>query len=85
MARRRDLSRERDRRGAAAAADIDDALARLEAGAVDDEIGNRLEQHILRRLAIRPAPACGPVPVSDLIGVVIGSGGGVHVRAPFRF
>jgi len=81
MPRRRDLSRECDRGSAATAADIDDTLARPEAGAVDNEIGDRLEQHILRRLAIGPALACGTIPVGDLVGVLIVAGGRVHERS----
>ena len=62
--------RERDRGRAAAAADIDDALAGLGLGAVDQDVGDRREQDILRRLPVGPALAAGPVPVGDLVGVL---------------
>ena len=80
MSRRRDLSRECDCRGAAAAPDIDDALARRQVCPIDHKVGDRLEQHVLRRLTIGPALAGGTVPVSDLIRVLFVAGGGVHVR-----
>jgi hypothetical protein len=80
MARRRDLPRECNRGGAAAAADIDHAFARLEAGTIDDEVGNRLEQHVLRRLPVGPALAGGTVPVGDLVGVLFVGLRAIHGR-----
>jgi len=70
MSRRRDLSRECDCRGAAAAPDIDDALARRQVCPIDHKVGDRLEQHVLRRLPVRPALAGWPVPIGDLVGVL---------------
>jgi hypothetical protein len=78
MARRRDLARERHRRGAAAAADIDHTLARLQLRPVDHEIGNRPEHDVLRRLPRGPALPGRSVPVGDLVGVLIVALGGVH-------
>ena len=59
------------RRGAAAAADIDDALARLQLRPVDHEVGDRPEHNVLRRLPLGPALSGGTVPVGDLVGVLI--------------
>jgi hypothetical protein len=55
---------------AAAATDIEDALARRGFGAIDQEIENLRQQHILRRLPLGPALAAGTVPVGDLVGVL---------------
>ena len=82
MARWRDLSRERNRRGAAAAADIDDALARPQLRPIDHEVSDRLEHNVLRRLPLRPALSGGTVPVGDLVGVLFVAFGGVHSRGP---
>ena len=79
-----DLARERNGSGAAAAADIDDALTRLQLRPLDHEIGDRLEQHVLRRLPVRPALAGWPVPIGDLVGVLFVGGGRVHGCGNFR-
>ena len=76
-------SRERDRRGAAAAADIDDALAWLQLRPIDHKVGDRPEHNVLRRLPLRPALSGGTVPVGDLVGVLIVACGGVHLRYSF--
>src|SRR6185369_9936914 len=85
MARWRDLSRERNRRGAAAAADINDALARLQLRPVDHKVGDRPEHDVLRRLPRGPALPGRSVPVGDLVGVLIVALGGVHCAVPFFY
>ena len=47
---------------------------------IDHEVGDRPEHDVLRRLPIGPALAGRPVPVGDLVGVLIVALGGVHVR-----
>ena len=69
MSARTDLLRQRNGDGAAAATDIDDALARFGPGAADQDVGDRLEQDVLRLLPIGPALAAWSVPVGDLVGV----------------
>ena len=69
MTGRADLLRQRDRGRAAAAADIDDPLAGFGPGAVDQDVGDRRQQDVLRLLAIGPVLAAGSVPVRDLVGV----------------
>jgi hypothetical protein len=79
MTRWRDLLSEQNRGGAAAATDVDDALAHFGFGAVDQEVGDRPQQNILRRLPIGPSLSARPVPVGDLVGVLLVTLGGVHV------
>ena len=50
-----DLRSDHHRPAAAAATDVDDALAGFGLGAVDQKIGDRPQQDILRRLPVRPA------------------------------
>jgi len=61
--RRCNLSRERDRGNAAAAPDVDDPFAGHWLGAIDQDVRDRSEQDILRRLPVNPALAYGAVPV----------------------
>ena len=68
------LSRQRNRRGAAAAADIENALAGLRAGACDQPVGDRRKQDVLHGLPLGPVLARNPVPECDLIGVLIVAG-----------
>ena len=70
--------RERIRGGAAAATDIDDALARRRFCAVDQDLGDRPEQDILRRLPLGPALPAGSVPIGDLVGVLFVASRRVH-------
>ena len=70
-ATRRDLRRQRDGQAAAAAADIENAVARSGRDTVDQDLRDRREQHVLRRLPVRPALAAGTVPVCDLVGVSV--------------
>jgi hypothetical protein len=46
--------------------------------ALNQDVGDRSEQNILRRLPISPALACGSVPVGDLVCVQFVACGGVH-------
>src|ERR1700683_2592749 len=64
-------ARESEGGGPAAAADIEHALASPDAGAIDQQIGNRLKQDVLHRLAVGPTLAAGAVPVRNLVGVLI--------------
>src|ERR1700738_4710360 len=74
-----DLLREGDGRGAAAATDIDDPLARLGPGAIDQSVSDGPEQDVLRLLPIGPALASGSVPVCNLVGVLLVACRGGHV------
>ena len=55
-----DLLRNGDRRRPAAAADIDNPLAGRDARAINQSLGDRREQRVLRRLALDPALSRGP-------------------------
>jgi hypothetical protein len=56
------------------------ALARLQLRPIGHKVGDRLEQHVLRRLTIGPALAGGTVPVGDLVGVLVVGMRDVHMR-----
>ena len=66
-----DLPRQRDGGGPAAAPHIDDPLARLGLGAVDQNVGDRCKQDVLRLLAIGPVLAGRSVPVRHLVRILI--------------
>ena len=66
-----DLLREREGGRAAAATDIDDPLARFGLGAIDQDIGHRRKHDVLGLLTIGPVLAARPVPVCDLVGILI--------------
>src|SRR4051812_23859001 len=82
MPRWRDPLAEQNRGGAAAAADIDHALTYFGFGAVDQKVGNGAQQDVLRGLPIGPALAARPVPVGDLVGVLVVALRVVHLCAP---
>ena len=73
-----------DRRGAAAAADIDDPLAGHGLGTVDQNVGDRSQQNVLRSLPVGPAPARRSIPIGDLVGVLFVACRCIHVRHPFQ-
>jgi hypothetical protein len=66
------------RDGAAAATDIDDALAGFGLGAADQDVGDGLKQDVLRLLPIGPALAARSIPIRNLIGVSIVGCRGFH-------
>jgi hypothetical protein len=69
MSGRADFFRECNACSPAAATDIDDPLARFDLGAIDQNVGDRRKQAILRLLPIGPMLAAGSVPVRNLVGV----------------
>ncbi len=70
-----DPGRDLQRRHAAAAPDVDDALAGRESRSRVEQVGDRRQDHVLRRLPVDPTASAGAVPVSDLIGVAgVGEG-----------
>ena len=71
--------RERDRRRAAAAADIDDPLAGRRLGAINQDVEDRPQQDVLRSLPVGPALPARPVPVGDLVGVLFVACGCIHL------
>ena len=83
MTGRADLLRERNGGGAAAATDIDDPLAGLGPGAIDQNFGDRREQDVLRLLPVGPALAGRSVPVRNLVGVLIVACRGVPCAETF--
>src|SRR5437762_10285511 len=80
MACRANLSRERDRRGAAAATDIEDPFADLGFGPVDQDVRDRCKQDVLHLLPICPTLAGRSVPVCNLVGVLFMACRCIHVR-----
>jgi hypothetical protein len=66
-----DLSRKGDRDSAAAATNVDNPLAGPDIGAIDQDIGDRRQQDVLHLLPIGPALTARPVPIGDLIDVLI--------------
>src|SRR4029077_7329641 len=56
--------------GATAAPDIDDVVVRLGARAVDQDIGDGLEQNVLGLLAVGPTLTARTVPVRNLVRVL---------------
>src|SRR6478735_1605780 len=71
MSVRTDLSRQRSAGSPATATDIDNPLGRLCAGAINQDVGDRRKHDVLRMLAIGPALAARPVPVCNLVGVLL--------------
>jgi len=71
MPARTDLLRERNRCGAAAAANIDDPLARSAISSIDQNFGNRRKHDVLRLLSVRPALAARAVPVRYLVSIEV--------------
>src|SRR5262245_34002854 len=78
MAGRPDLLRKCDRGRTAAAADVDHAFACLRLGAIDQDVEDRSQQDVLRCLPVGPALAARPVPVGDLVGILLVAMGGIH-------
>ena len=74
MAGRTDLVGKRERRGAAAATDIDDAFPCAGACPIDQNLGDRRKHDILGLLPVGPVLTARPVPVGDLFGVPIVAG-----------
>ena len=70
--------RQRDRRGATSATDVQHDFADPRGGSIEQDLGDRCEQRILRLLPIQPALATGAVPVRDLVGVAVIGGGERH-------
>jgi hypothetical protein len=82
MAGGADFLRERHRRGTSAATNIDNPLARFWLGAVDQDVSDRRQHDVLALLPVGPALAARPVPVGDLIGVLIVAYREIHVLDP---
>ncbi len=81
---RGDACGEVDRRRAAAAADVDHALARLRARRGDQPVGNRAQHLILMLLMVGPFLSGDAVPVFGLGGVVGVERRGGHGASRFR-
>src|SRR5689334_16290131 len=75
-----DLVRDGARGRPAAAPDIDDALAGLNARMLDQNIRDWCEQRILRFLAFDPVLSGGSIPEGDLVGVLEVTYGSIHGR-----
>ena len=69
MAARADAARQFDRRRAAAAANIERALARRDFGVVEQHVRHRRQHDVLHFLTLRPVAPGWPVPVSGRVGV----------------
>src|SRR5208282_4438964 len=69
MARGSDRPREEERGRPAAAADIDDPLARLDRGAREEALGERGEDHVQGFLMLGPTRPARLVPKGDLVRV----------------
>ena len=76
-ARWRDPLRQRDRGRTAATADIEDSLAGFRARAIDQNLRNRRQQHVLHWLPVGPVLTGNSVPECDLIGISFVAGGNV--------
>src|SRR5262249_3177579 len=73
-----DLLGERNAGCPATASDVEDAITRLCARAIDQNFRNRREQDVLGRLPLGPVLAARSIPVSDLIGVAIVTNRRIH-------
>src|SRR5205085_11320477 len=68
-ARWRDPLRQRDRGRTAATADIEDSLAGFRARAIDQNLRNRRQQHVLHWLPVGPVLTGRSIPECDLISI----------------
>jgi hypothetical protein len=70
-AARRHAAGQCDRRGATSATYVQYDFANGRGGSIEQDLGHRCEQGILRLLPIQPALATGAVPVRDLVSVAV--------------